>query len=103
MTTAYHYLPASLEHLAEVPHVVYEAWAGDVCLYVGMTFDLKRRMNCHRSRSAWARGPHGLCVTEYPNRREAELAERQRIFDLQPANNAWIPSRRPVQWWEEVA
>lgn len=88
----------SLAHLIDLPHVVYEVWAGDVCLYVGMTFNLKGRMSCHRSRSNWALFPHEVRVSEYPNRPEAEFAEAKRIYELRPANNLRVPARMPTAW-----
>lgn len=33
---------------------VYSLWAGDVCLYVGLTNDLKRRLESHRYKPWWS-------------------------------------------------
>jgi predicted GIY-YIG superfamily endonuclease len=86
------YVAPAFTHIAHLPHVVYEAWDGDRCLYVGMTYDIEGRMGAHRSNSPWASEPHEIRTTEYPDRDAATWAERERIHELQPANNRWKPT-----------
>lgn len=69
------------------PHVVYEIWAGDLCLYVGMTCDLKRRLSVHRSRNTWHRVTTEVRTTTCPDRASATRVEAERIGVLRPANN----------------
>ena len=80
-------LSGALDHLADQPHYVYEAWMGDVALYVGMTCDLGRRLREHSQQQAWWKGSDRFVATVYPSRRAASDAERLRIRDLRPANN----------------
>jgi hypothetical protein len=87
------YTAPGLVHIAHLPHFVYEAWDGDRPLYVGMTNNLERRMREHQRNSAWAKHPHEIRSTEYPNREQAEYGERRRIAELLPPNNARKPRR----------
>lgn len=76
-----------MKPLAERPHVVYEFWMGEVCLYVGMTRNLKSRLSDHRRNNTYHRAATELRVTDCPNRRAAEILEHRRIVEARPANN----------------
>lgn len=68
------------------PHYVYELWAGDTCLYVGMTANLKSRIGDHR-RKPWGSQITEVRSVERPTRGAAKALEAQRIFILRPKRN----------------
>ena len=80
---------------ADQPHYVYEAWMRDVCLYVGMTGNISRRLGEHRRMQAWFKAADRFAVAVYPNRAAAELGEIDRIGAFRPANNRrFVPTER---------
>ena len=66
-------------------------------LYVGMTGNLKRRMDQHSRRSSW----HDLAVsfssTECADRETAMALEAQTVRDLQPRFNVYLTGRPIVR------
>lgn len=79
------------------PHKVYEMWAGDRCIYVGMTVDLEHRLTDHRKTSFWWSETTAIHSTEYADWHSAEWAERHCILMLRPAYNLrWNPNQDPT-------
>lgn len=73
--------------LDDRPHWVYEIWAGDLCLYVGMTSNLRRRLGEHRRTQPFWRIATDVRSVECADRRSADLLEWATIAKLRPANN----------------
>lgn len=71
----------------ERPHVVYELWRGDVCLYVGMTSNLPARLSAHRARNAMVQSSTRIEVMSCLTQAAAADLEQQKIRELRPANN----------------
>lgn len=89
--TERHYVSPGLSHIGYLPHYVYEIWAGDACLYVGMTADIKRRRREHELSSDWHQGVTRVEVTEVRDRPAAEAVEREKITALRPIHNKHRP------------
>lgn len=69
---------------------VYEIWwpGRALCLYVGVTDNLKRRLREHELRNpSWWSSPVDVRTTELASRQAAESLEWARIRALRPANN----------------
>lgn len=74
--------------MSDNTHFVYVARRADgLCLYVGCTNNVARRMAAHRRTSGWTLALSALEVTEFPTRAAALVAEARSIRALRPPNN----------------
>lgn len=68
------------------PHFVYQFWAEDRCLYVGMTASPSGRIAPHAQTEWWAQVVH-FEADVLPDRETARQREADLIRDLQPHHN----------------
>jgi predicted GIY-YIG superfamily endonuclease len=69
------------------PASVYELWAGDQCLYVGCTVNLRSRISDHsRYFYHWAQVTE-VRVRDFPTHSQALAAESALIYTLRPPEN----------------
>lgn len=84
--------------------------AGDVLLYVGVTFNVSARKSQHRKRAAWFSNVKRVSIETFDSRHEAELAEYRVIQTERPKINrvgADMPhlldrNRISVEAWYEL-
>ena len=65
---------------------VYQLWAGEECLYVGMTFQPGSRLHSHFFKP-WFAGVTRIEISAYDDRDAGMLAEKRLIQDLMPPLN----------------
>lgn len=73
---------------AEYNHTLYRAYDKLGCLlYVGITYDIKSRMNNHRKQSGWYGDTVYVEYEVFPNRHTAAWAEYEAIVSESPIYN----------------
>lgn len=88
---------ARLQSTVHAHHYVYQFWAGDVCVYVGMTANLGRRWMEHQAGSPWFEDDvTHITATRYRGRARAQDAELALIHQLQPLHNRQGIVPRPI-------
>ena len=70
--------------------------ADGVLLYVGMTSDVRLRLNRHSSSQSWWPSVRGFTAHAYPNRESAALAECHAIHAEAPIHNVAIHTAVPA-------
>lgn len=68
------------------PHYVYEFWAADQCLYVGLSAQPAGRIGVHSNKPWWAK-VRRIEAQVFPDRHSAMLHEAGRITELEPLHN----------------
>ena len=82
------------DDLNSVPHAVYRIYdAGDQLLYVGISWNVDRRMNAHEHKAPWVGEYDHETLTWYDTRGEALAAETEAIKSEQPTYN--VTHNRP--------
>lgn len=71
------------------PHYVYECWADNACLYVGMSAAPGRRLASHASTEWWPR-TRRVEIHWFPDRQQAVAREHELIDRHQPLNNFYL-------------
>lgn len=82
------------------PHVVYEIWGDDVCLYVGCSFYPLERIRVH-GKKPWFVHTTRVVWDYYPDAESALTEEKRRIQALKPTHNRvhnMTPEERRSGW-----
>lgn len=75
-------------------HFVYELWAEDECLYVGMTSRLGQRLEAHALKPWYAGVTRVAASAVTGDRHQALHVEAERLDQLQPTHNIYGTDRR---------
>lgn len=91
MTQRYARTYGANQHLADQTHWVYAIHhvASGNCVYVGMTCNLRRRLNEHGRQRLWREPAFSFTSTEVAGREQAEWAELEWMRRLRPSANCY--------------